>query len=191
MTHLREQLSALVDGELTGAELDRAHSHLAACEQCRAEAATLRVLKRELRNLSPAKPSGDFTKRLLAMAGPGGPAPPRRELPPNQRQQPAFRAYPERRRPHLAARRPPSRPSRGALAGHRRPGRVLVGVMALIVAAGVCAFGASLGIDGASGRGLSPGLAFYTLTHGFTPGGSQQIGREHHHPIGPKSTSLP
>ena len=43
MSHLQEQLSALVDGELSGAELDRANAHLAACDQCREEAAALRA----------------------------------------------------------------------------------------------------------------------------------------------------
>ena len=51
MTHLGDQISALVDGELSGAELDRANAHLAACERCRAEAAELRQLKRDLRAL--------------------------------------------------------------------------------------------------------------------------------------------
>lgn len=82
MSHLREQISALIDGELTGAELDRAHAHLAACAMCRAEAAGLRQLKRELRALAPGtgrpETEEDLTRRLLAMAGPGGPVPSRR-----------------------------------------------------------------------------------------------------------------
>ena len=93
MNHLGVQISALVDGELTGAELDRANAHLAACEQCRAEAAELRQLKRDLRALaiplSDLVSEGDgglaeagadeaLTRRLLAMAGPGGPVPSRR-----------------------------------------------------------------------------------------------------------------
>lgn len=104
MSHLREQISALIDGELTGAELDRANAHLAACVRCRDEAAALRQLKRELRSLAsvPAEEAADtgpavdtdpaadvpgggaagwadeeLTRRLLAMAGPGGPVPSR------------------------------------------------------------------------------------------------------------------
>ena len=38
MSHLGERLSALIDGELDGAELDRAHAHLAGCEPCRTAA---------------------------------------------------------------------------------------------------------------------------------------------------------
>ena len=48
MSHLGDRLSALVDGELDGAERDRAYAHLAGCEQCRNEAAELRALKRKL-----------------------------------------------------------------------------------------------------------------------------------------------
>ena len=93
MSHLGVQISALVDGELSGAELDRANAHLAACERCRAEAAELRQLKRDLRALAIplfdliseeagglAEVGADevLTRRLLAMAGPGGPVPSRR-----------------------------------------------------------------------------------------------------------------
>jgi anti-sigma factor RsiW len=87
------QISALVDGELSGAELDRANAHLAACERCRAEAAELRQLKRDLRalaiplfdpasegvgGLAEAGADEALTRRLLAMVGPGGPVPSRR-----------------------------------------------------------------------------------------------------------------
>ena len=93
MSHLGVQISALVDGELSGAELDRANAHLAACERCRKEAAELRQLKRDLRALAIplfdliseeagglAEVGADeaLTRRLLAMAGPGGPGPSRR-----------------------------------------------------------------------------------------------------------------
>lgn len=63
-------LSALVDGELGGAELDRANAHVAACGACRVEANALRRLKHELRALADVgdvSDSGDITKRLLAM----------------------------------------------------------------------------------------------------------------------------
>lgn len=84
MSHLKEQISALIDGELTGAELDRANAHLAACARCRADAAALRQLKRELRALAaspfdgstgPGDAGEELTRRLLGMAGPGGPVP--------------------------------------------------------------------------------------------------------------------
>src|ERR1700749_4537554 len=81
MSHLGDRLSALVDGELGGAERDRAHAHLAACEQGRAEAAELRALKQKLRGLMDGAPAeAAMTSRLIAMTGPGGPMPPRRRL---------------------------------------------------------------------------------------------------------------
>ena len=81
MSHLGDRLSALIDGELDGAERDRAHAHLAGCEQCRAEAAELRALKQRLRALTGRAPAeADMTRRLIAITGPGGPLPPRRRL---------------------------------------------------------------------------------------------------------------
>jgi sigma-E factor negative regulatory protein RseB len=91
MSHLADQLSGLVDGELSGADLDRVNAHLASCADCRAEAAALRQLKRALRALgepsseelgggsSSGMPGGDaLTERLLVLAGPGGPVPSRK-----------------------------------------------------------------------------------------------------------------
>jgi anti-sigma factor RsiW len=79
VTHLGEQISALIDGELTGAELDRANAHLAACERCRAEAAEIRQLKRALRALFEVDGDDELTRRLLKDAGPGGPVPSRQD----------------------------------------------------------------------------------------------------------------
>src|SRR5579859_5829897 len=118
MSHLGDRLSALVDGELGGADLDRAHAHLAACEQCRTEAAELRQLKRKLRDLmareladgGPAEAA--MTSRLVAMTGPGGPVPARTT---GRRQR--LRVVPGRRRgadPEL------SRPGRPGYPGARR-----------------------------------------------------------------------
>lgn len=70
MSHLGDNLSAFVDGELSGADLDRASEHLAACGRCRADAAALRALKSELRELARSGDDDDLTRRLLAMAGP-------------------------------------------------------------------------------------------------------------------------
>ena len=68
MSHLGELLSALVDGELSGAELDRANAHIAACGACRVEANALRRLKHELRSLAEVSEADDITQRLLALA---------------------------------------------------------------------------------------------------------------------------
>ena len=141
MSHLGDRLSALVDGELDGAELDRAHAHLAGCEQCRTEAAELRALKQKLRALMTGAPAeAAMTRRLIAMTGPGGPMPPRRRLlrvVPGRRPiaGPAPKGRVGARPPRLARRRrtwcsaPCSwssawarPPSRRAVEGMRRPG---------------------------------------------------------------------
>ena len=77
MSHLGRNLSALVDGELSPAERDRAHAHLVACEQCRAEANALRELKKRMRGLPDAPVSDALTRRLMFIGEPGGPVPPR------------------------------------------------------------------------------------------------------------------
>ena len=82
MSHLGDLLSALVDGELSGAELDRANAHLAACGHCRGEMVALRRLKHDLRALAvEMSDAGQFTERLLAMAGTAQPAGPDGRVP--------------------------------------------------------------------------------------------------------------
>lgn len=77
MSHLGERVSALVDGELSHAERERALAHLTFCGDCRREVESMRALKSRLRSLDgPAMPA-DLTMSLLRMAEPGGPLPPR------------------------------------------------------------------------------------------------------------------
>ena len=75
MSHLGRRLTALVDGELSPADRDRAHAHLARCAACRAEAKELRELKRRLRGLADLAAGDELTQRLIAIPGPGGPRP--------------------------------------------------------------------------------------------------------------------
>lgn len=177
MSHLEEQISAFVDGELTGAELDRASAHLAACTRCRREAAELRQLKRQLRALAapwdpqagfashpPAAPDGSagqrpvsaedaLTRRLLAMAGPGGPVPSRR------------------------SRRERSRRARRAARGGRQPraprlrGRyVLAGAVSLVVVGvGTAAFSMGGG-SSEPGPQITPQLEMFSLEHAIQSG---------------------
>src|SRR6266536_5040784 len=138
MSHLGKRLSALVDGELGGAELDRAHAHLAACESCRAEAAELRELKQKLRGLTAGAPAeAAMTSRLIAMTGPGGPVPPRRRLlPVVPGRRPARPAKPAS---GMAYSRPGSRrPWSGGFTGRRRRYLVL-GTVSLVVGLGTAA----------------------------------------------------
>jgi anti-sigma factor RsiW len=86
VNHLGDLLSALIDGELAGTDLDRANAHLAACPECQTEAAELRQLKRALRALAEAASAevhgaSALSERLLALDGPGRPGRPGRRRP--------------------------------------------------------------------------------------------------------------
>ncbi len=86
--HLGERLSALIDGELSDAQRERVLAHLAKCDDCRQEAAALRLLKRRMHTLGDAAAADDaLTWRLLALAPAGGHG------------QPVYRMKAVRRRP--------------------------------------------------------------------------------------------
>jgi anti-sigma factor RsiW len=159
MSHLGDRLSALVDGELDGAERDRAHAHLASCEQCRAEAAELRVLKHKLSTLMTGAPAeAAMTKRLIAMTGPGGPMPSRRGL---------LRAGPgPRRGATRASRRPGTRGPRSA----RRRRYLMLGTVSLVVGLGTAAFSAGGGGEAAPGPRITPPVEIYSVEHAITTG---------------------
>jgi anti-sigma factor RsiW len=154
MSHLGDRLSALVDGELDGAERDRAHAHLAGCEQCRAEAAELRALKQRLRGLTGGAPAeADMTRRLIAITGPGGPVPPRRRL------------------LRLAPRPPVAGGSRRPGLGRRVRRRYLVfGTVSLVVGLGTAAFTAGGGAQVAPGPRITPPVEMYSIEHAITTG---------------------
>ena len=109
MNHLGDLLSALIDGELAGADLDRAYAHLAACPECRTEAAELRQLKRALRALAEAAGAevhgaSALSERLLALDSPGRTGRPGRrrpDYPMRARLRPRSRRRPDRRRSRL------------------------------------------------------------------------------------------
>ena len=155
MSHLGDRLSALVDGELGGAERDRAYAHLAGCEQCRVEAAELRALKRKLSTLLPRAPAeAAMTRRLIAMTGPGGPLPPRRRLLRLAAAAPATRR--ETRRP-----------------GSRSPVRrryLVLGTMSLVVGLSTVAFTAGGGGSATPGPRITPPVEMYSVEHAITTG---------------------
>jgi anti-sigma factor RsiW len=156
MTHLGDRLSALVDGELDGAERDRAYAHLAGCEQCRTEAAELRALKQKLGMLlSRAPAEAAMTRRLIAMTGPGGPLPPRRRL---------LRLAPG---PRSATRRETTRP------GPRGPVRrryLVLGAVSLVVGLSTAAFTAGGGGEATPGPRITPPVEMYSVQHAITTG---------------------
>ena len=156
MSHLGELLSALVDGELSGAELDRANAHVAACGACRVEANALRRLKHELRALGEVNEPGDVTRRLLAMCGEDG--------------------YPWTAGPAAPVRarqlgRVPGQRPRVRAAGERRRGRyVLWSTLSLVVVGiGTAAFGMGGG-SASTGPQITPQLEVYDVQHAITSG---------------------
>jgi anti-sigma factor RsiW len=163
MSHLGDRLSALVDGELDGAERDRAHAHLASCEQCRSEAAELRALKQQLRTLMTGAPSeAAMTSRLIALTGPGGPMPPRRgrlRVAPGGQSLAGGRAA-------LALTRPSTRGSPSA----RRRRYLMLGTVSLVVGLGTAAFTAGGGSDSAPGPSITPPVEMYSVEHAITTG---------------------
>jgi anti-sigma factor RsiW len=159
MSHLGDRLSALVDGELDGAERDRAHAHLASCEQCRTEAAELRLLKQRLRTLMTGAPAeAAMISRLIAMTGPGGPMPPRRGL---------LRVVPGL---SPAARRGPMRPGARRPRSARRRRYLALGTVSLVVGLGTAAFSAGGGGDAAPGPRITPPVEIYSVEHAITTG---------------------
>ena len=68
MSHLGQQLSAFVDGELTGAERDRVVRHVFLCSWCRDEAAALRALKQRMNALGEAAAGVGLTDRLIDLS---------------------------------------------------------------------------------------------------------------------------
>ena len=179
MSHLGDLLSALVDGELSGAELDRANAHLAACGHCRGEAVALRRLKHDLRALAvEISDAGQFTERLLAMAGTAEPAGPDGRVPARRAgRERAGREHGGRRsiRARAVSRRggagtytaPPSpRPVR-----RRRVRYMLWSTLSLVVVGGVG--GAAFGMGGGGsppGPKITPQLEVFDLQHAITSG---------------------
>src|SRR6478672_8574381 len=75
--HLGERVSTFVDDALSPDARDRALVHLAGCERCQRQAEAVRLLKARLAALPAPQVPAALTARLLAMAEPGGPIPPR------------------------------------------------------------------------------------------------------------------
>ena len=171
MTHLGDQLSALVDGELTGADLDRANAHVAACGTCRSEANALRRLKRDLRALAEVMDCSDMTRRLLAMPG-------QADAPNLAAQTPTPVRCPGRKRVQRrrvsGGRRSVSEqyftlPS-GRLVSRRRGRYVLWSALSLVVVGiGTTAFGMGGG-SAPTGPQITPQLEVYDMQHAITSG---------------------
>jgi len=66
--HAGDLLSALLDGELDGAESARVGSHLETCPACRAELAGIGAARAWVRDLPPVEPPFGFYDRMLRPA---------------------------------------------------------------------------------------------------------------------------
>jgi Putative zinc-finger len=153
MSHLGSLISALIDGELGGVELDRANAHLAGCAACQSEAAQLRELKRELRTLGDLDGAAAITGRLLAMVGPGCPGVPGTPGAPAGLVTPR----PLERRPGRRARR-------------RRGRYAMWGAMSLVVVGvGAAAFGMG-GSPSGNEPQITPQLEVFDVQHAITSG---------------------
>ncbi len=183
MSHLGYRLSALVDGELSAAERDRVHVHLAGCGACRAEANQLRALKKRMRGLGEVPPDDALTQRLIAIAEPGPPVPPRRRARrmngPASRPRPGFGTAPGGGVPPSAGVAPGAgvapasrRPGRVLRTGHRRPRRryLALGVVSCVFA-GLSVTAFTMGGDQQTpGPRITPQVQLYSVQHAITTG---------------------
>lgn len=175
MSHLGELLSALVDGELSGTQLDRANAHLATCGACRVEAGALRKLKHELRGLREVSDPGEIADRLLALTGTHGPAAeaplghPRRKRGGGRRR---GRFHAARLRDPRGTRdtaAPYCAVPREKRAGRRRGRYVLWTTVSLVVVGiGTAAFG--MGGGGTQEPNVTPQLEVFNLQQAVTSG---------------------
>ncbi|MBX6383632.1 MAG: zf-HC2 domain-containing protein [Microbispora sp.] len=146
MSHLGERVSALIDGELSHNERERALAHLTFCADCRAEVDKMRALKTRLRSMEPPAMPADLTMSLLRMAEPGGPLPPRIRPFPDH---PAFGAG---RLPGMHAAGPLDNRPRGRDEGRSGPGRRIrrAGYVAVGMAGAAVALGTILMAGGST-----------------------------------------
>lgn len=68
MSHLGSRISALVDGQLSVADTEKALAHVAVCPECSAELAASRAARRALASADEVAPNPDLTARLLSLA---------------------------------------------------------------------------------------------------------------------------
>lgn len=68
MTHLGTLISALADDQLSPAMRERALTHVAGCDQCAAELAVARAVRKRLSCARDVLPTNDLTSRLLALS---------------------------------------------------------------------------------------------------------------------------
>lgn len=159
MSHLRDLIAALVDGELSHSDRERALAHLANCGTCRAEVAAHRAIKERLADLvTPPVPAGLLTE-LHRMAEPGEPLPLTRRGTGEATRPPTV---PVGRRP---SDRGTSRPA-GRSRGRRVRSALTTG--ALVVAATLVTAFAVGGEPGSPVQPVAPDIDSYVVEHART-----------------------
>lgn len=204
MSHLGRRLSALIDGELGDAERDQVHAHLVSCDECRAEAASLRSLKRRVHGLgeTPAD-DAELTRRLIALGGLPEPDPPRSRLHGATRARAALAAFSGGTAGRPAdwdefagwfagppaapadASSPPASPLGGE---HTSPDRgrghtryVVAGaVAALAVGLSAASFAAGGGAGHLPGPTVTPQVDVFNMQHALTTGGVAPVQQTAH-----------
>jgi len=154
MSHLGQRLSALIDGELGAAQRDRVLAHLAGCESCRIEAASLRLLKQRMHALGEATANSSLHERLLALAAMSGP--------------PA-RSHRWRAAPWRAAPRTPRRQAGPGRAGWPVRSLTVAGLMLLGAGVPAAAFLAG-GSQQEPGPSVTPAVDLFVVQHAITSG---------------------
>ncbi|MFC4050515.1 anti-sigma factor family protein [Actinomadura syzygii] len=180
MSCLGERLTALVDGELGHEERDRALAHLACCDRCREEVASLRRLKGRLRGLSetPATdgaddvPSPDFLLRLQSLPASGAvPAEPEPPPAPSATRHPArpLRSSTRPARPPAGGRPRDNRPGghAAALRVHPRRRYLVMGAATLFIGLGAASYVAGGGQDAPA---VTPAFDRFAVEHALTSG---------------------
>jgi anti-sigma factor RsiW len=172
VTHLGDRLAAFVDAELPHDARDRVLAHLTVCAECRAAADAERLVKAALAAIQGPRPSEDLTRRLLALAEPGEPMPPRRRLVDSSVRQPTVPVGDWTRGGRPVAGRPASRSPGGSAAGVRRRHPRLQFVAAAGIGVAV-ALGAAVVLGGREqpGPALGPGNDWFAVQHAATTGG--------------------
>jgi hypothetical protein len=179
--HLGERVSAFVDDALAEDAYDRALVHLAGCDQCRSEVDSARLLKTRLSILPTPNVHAGLTARLLAMADPGGPIPPRPgHLPGQPRNTATPRPISASGGPGGSERPATGRPQGTRPAGRanretRRSGRRSVRLAALAGAALSTMVVAVVGLSGAVGP-EQPQTSLTQLSSTISGGGAGGVG---------------
>ncbi|WUH97327.1 zf-HC2 domain-containing protein [Spirillospora sp. NBC_00431] len=182
MSCLGERLTALVDGELGHEERDRALAHLACCDHCRDEVASLRKLKGRLRGLDETDelPSSDFLTRLRSLPAAAGAAVPD-EAPAELAGTPArhgtrpLRSAARPARPSSAVRPRDNRPAgratataaTAALTVQPRRRYLVVGAATLFFGLGAASYAVGGGDDAPT---VTPAFDRYAVQHALTSG---------------------